>query len=215
MHAKTIFIALSGKKQVGKDTTVGILVPILEAKGKKVVVTSFAEPLKRMCVEILGISNEGAYGTNEQKNSLCHIQWDGFPEEIRLKYADLFILARDGVQDPLPRTGPMTNREVMQVIGTDIFRAIHNNVWAQAPFNKDWQGIDVVILSDCRFPNEKTVTEDAGGLIIRLERKTGLEDNHPSETSLDGFTFENTYQNDGTLEDLEKYIREFCDKYGI
>jgi hypothetical protein len=200
----TVFIALSGKKQVGKDTAANMIVKIMQSQGKSAVLTAFAEPLKRMCVEILGLRPEGVYGTDAEKNSPSHILWDGFTMDIRLKYSKE-IDHLDGRD--LPRTGPMTNREVLQVMGTDIFRAIYGDVWAKAPFNRDWSGHDVVILTDCRFPNEKKVTEDAGGVIIRLERSTGFVDNHPSEIALDGFLFENTYQNSGSFDDLENYIR--------
>lgn len=208
----TVFIALSGKKQVGKDTAAGMIVRIMESQGKKAVITAFAEPLKRMCIDILGLRPEGVYGTDAQKNELSHIFWDGFALDIRLKYSNE-IDQLDGRQ--LPRTGPMTNREVLQVMGTDIFRAIYDQVWAKAPFNRDWSGADVVILTDCRFPNEKIVTEEAGGVIIRLERSTGFSDNHASEIALDGYVFENTYQNSGSFDDLETYLRYILERQGL
>lgn len=203
------FIALSGKKQVGKDTAAGMIVRIMESQGKKATLTAFAEPLKRMCIDILGLRPEGVYGTDEQKNALSHITWEGFPQEVRLKYSK-----SSGVLQ-WPRTGPMTNREVLQVMGTDIFRAIYNQVWAKAPFNRNWGDADVVILTDCRFPNEKNVTEEAGGVIIRLERSTGFNDNHASEIALDGYTFENTYHNSGSFDDLENYISNILKQQGL
>lgn len=208
----TVFIALSGKKQVGKDTASDMIRRMLEREGKRVAITAFAEPLKDMCVQILGISREGAYGTDAQKNAKSHIMWDNMHQDIRMKYSK----ERDvsfGFQ--LPRTGPMTNREVLQVMGTDVFRSIYDNVWAKAPFNRDWSSVDVVILTDCRFPNEKSVTEEAGGVIIRLERETGFSDNHPSEIALDGFSFENVYKNDGSLIQLECYLRDLLKNKGL
>lgn len=202
----TKFIALSGRKQVGKDTAARMIVEELRKNGKTASVTSFAEPLKRMCIDILGLKADEVYGTDDDKNKLSTINWDGFPEEIRLKYATEFILCKDGVSDPKPRSGLMTNREVLQVMGTDLFRAISNNVWAQAPFNRKWD-TDFVILTDCRFPNEKLVTEANGGVIIRLERDTGFSDNHPSETALDDVHFKHTYTNNGSLEDLQQFIK--------
>jgi len=210
-HASPVFIALSGKKQVGKDTAAGMIVQVLESQGKTAVLTAFAEPLKNMCVDILGLRPTGVYGTNVQKNERSHILWDGFTLNVRLKYS-IEIDQLDGKL--LPRTGAMTNREVLQVMGTDIFRAIYDPVWAKAPFNRDW-GTDVVIITDCRFPNEKSVTEEAGGVIIRIERSTGLKDNHASETALDNEVFENTYQNNGSFDDLENYLRSVLKKYGL
>lgn len=217
------FIALSGRKQVGKDTAASMITRLLESRGKKVVTTAFAEPLKSMCIDLLGLKREEVYGTDAQKNALSHILWDGFPMEVRLKYSNEFAKYEYGSftdmpeqrSQALPRSGPMTNREVLQVMGTDIFRAIYGEVWSKAPFNRSWGDADVVILTDCRFPNEKIATEEAGGIIVRLERETGFTDNHPSEIALDGYDFENKYRNGGSLNDLENYVRSVLIKQGL
>lgn len=218
----TLFIVLSGKKQTGKDTAATFITKLLQGSGKRVVISAFAEPLKRMCIEILGLNRAEVYGTDAQKNALSHIMWDGFPLDIRLKYSKEYVGYDPGRGSSieirsqwLPRTGPMTNREVLQVMGTDIFREIYGDVWAKAPFNADWKDTDVVILADCRFPNEKKVTEDAGGIIIRLERSTGLNDNHASETALDECYFEHTFKNNGSIEDLENYLRDRLKASGL
>lgn len=198
------FVAFSGKKQVGKDTATQFAKAILEGVGKKVAITAFAEPLKEMAISIVGLEREAVYGSDEQKNSPSHVLWDTMPLDIRLKYSNE-QLDEDG--RTLPRSGQMTNREVLQVIGTDIFRNyIDNDVWANAPFRNNWNYADMVILTDCRFPNEKTAVESNGGIVIRLNRKTGLVDNHASEIALDNVVFEHEYTNDGTLEELEAYL---------
>ena len=206
-----VFIVMSGKKQTGKDTSTDIMVDLLTKQGKRVGVTAFAKALKDMCINVLGLKPEQVYGTNEQKDSYCKIDWDNFPADIRLKYSHSVTQKCDvrGVKytESVPRCGPMTAREVLQVVGTDIFRnMIYGNVWAQAPFNQDWTGYDVVIITDCRFPNEKQVTEENRGIIIRLVRDTGLVDNHTSETALDGVDFKVVYYNNGTIEQLKSFL---------
>lgn len=202
----TRFIALSGRKQVGKDTATAMMKSILETNGLRVKTTAFAESLKEMCINILGLKRENVYGTDAQKNELSHIKWDGFSSEIVWKYAterdcDFYTIK-------VPRSGYMTVREVLQVMGTDVFRSISGNVWATAPFNRDWSDYDVVFITDCRFPNEKLVTEEHGGVVVRLERTTGYVDNHPSETALDEASFDQRfyYKNDGTLEELHTFV---------
>lgn len=212
-----LFIGFSGKKQVGKDTATQMAVDLLSAAGKKVAVSAFAAPLKRMCVEIIGLSHEGVYGTDAQKNGLSHVLWDNMPHEIRVKYAidhepNELLQAMIAV----PRSGPMTNREVLQVVGSDLFRNLFGqDVWARAPFRQDWQDFDVVIFTDCRFPNEKSVTEEHGGITIRLERHTGLKDNHISETALDNTIFEHRYENNSQVEDLRTYVRDILTRMNL
>lgn len=194
----TQFIAFSGKKQVGKDTSMNIAKDMLEAAGKRVMFAAFAEPLKdKVCIDILGLDRALVYGSNEAKDTLTHIMWDTLPLDIRVKYSKV---TRG------PRSGPMTVREVLQIVGTDIFRKmLYDLVWAGGPFRRSFDA-EVVILTDLRFPNEKSCTEERGGVIIRLERKTGLVDYHESETALDGFEFKYHYNNDGSLEDLKSFI---------
>jgi hypothetical protein len=203
------FIAFSGKKQVGKDEAMRFAKAMLEKSGKRVLVTAFARPLKDMCIDILGLDPNCVYGTDDQKNSfVSHITWDNLPLDIRLKYSNT-RMDHDGRL--LPRSGLMTNREVLQIVGTDIFRTMFfDEVWAEAPFNKTYSGVDVVILTDCRFPNEVDAVEDNGGIIIRLTRDTGLNDSHVSETALDNAKwdyFDYEYYNNGTLEELNEYVR--------
>jgi len=202
-----LFMGFSGKKQVGKDTATQMAVEILTRSGKKVAVTAFAAPLKRMCVEIIGLSHEGVYGTDAQKNQLSDILWDNMPHEVRSKYSV------DGVW---PRSGRMTNREVLQVVGSDIFRNLFGqDVWARAPFRQDWRDFDVVIFTDCRFPNEKSVTEEHGGFTIRLERHTGLNDNHISETALDNTAFQYRYENNSEVGDLRNFVHNTLTTFGL
>lgn len=206
-----VFIVLSGKKQVGKDTATELMKYALERAGKRVAVTAFAKPLKDMCVNILGLTKEQVYGTNAQKDSLTKIQWDTLPHEIRLKHSAVSI------GDPLPplRSGAMTAREVLQVVGTDLFRnMLFNDVWAQAPFIQEWD-CDVVIITDCRFPNEKLAAEANNSIVIRLERNTGLEDTHISETALDGHGFGIMYYNNGTIEQLRDFSESILQRWNL
>lgn len=201
------FLCFSGKKQSGKDTSSEICTRILESEGLSVKSTSFAHPLKAMCVNVLGLSHQGCYGSDEDKAENSHIMWENMPQEIRKNYQRT-VIGSHGKAFVDPR-GPMTNRQVLQVVGTDIFRTFFDtDIWAKYPFRKSWDGYDVVMLTDCRFPNEKIVTEEHGGVIIRLERDTGLEDNHPSEVALDGVPFKYVYENNGSLQDLEEYLIE-------
>lgn len=202
-----LFIALSGKKQVGKDTATEMAADLLRSAGKRVGVTAFAEALKDIAINVLGFDRNLVYGSNEDKETSTHVLWDNFPMDIRLKYSNEHFEGEWGGGRPIPRDGTMTIREVLQVMGTDIFREMfEEDVWANSPFRRDWREYDVVIITDCRFPNEKRVTDERDGVTIRLVRDTGFVDNHPSETALDDYTFERTYDNNGTLEELRAFV---------
>ncbi len=203
-----IFISLSGKKQTGKDTASAMAIEMLQTANKKVGVTAFAEVLKNIAIDALGLDRDLVYGSNEDKETLTHIIWDNFPLKIRFKYRKAWYM-------PL-RTGFMTIREVLQVMGTDIFRVMFEyDIWANSPFRRDWSEYDVVFITDCRFPNEKKVTEERDGIVVRITRETGFVDNHPSEIALDGVTFGTFYNNEGTVDELRDFMRTLLREQGL
>ncbi len=214
----TQFIAISGRKQCGKDTLARYLTEAIAERREQMAVatTHFADPLKEMCHIVFGIPRELLWGTDEQKDTLTDVTWDGFSMDVRWKYAPKEANAR-GVRSA--RSGPMTVREMMQVMGTEIFREqVELNVWANAPFRKQWDA-DLVLIPDCRFSNEVEATLRNGGHVIRLERETGLTDVHVSESALDDFDFA---RRDGctlvpasgnqSLEDLRRFAATFASK---
>lgn len=204
----TKFITIAGKKQSGKDTLACMMADTLRNEGNEVSIVGFADPLKRMCHDVFGIPLEWMYGSDEDKERLTDVMWDNLAWSIRIQYHTAYHDARDLrgvlVKAPSPRTGPMTVREVLQVIGTDIFReCIWDDVWAAAPFNKE-HDTDFVIIPDCRFKNELLFARK-NGITVRLKRDTGLVDTHRSEIALDEVSdseFDNVYTNNGSLEEL-------------
>lgn len=139
---------------------------------------SFAEPIKQFCVNVLGFSPEQCYGTDEQKNSVTQMTWEGLINVTGQKYT---------------LKGCMTARQVMQIFGTEIMRNWHQNVWADACANYAIKcPARLVLISDCRFPNEVEVfkniqcTDDLSVKIVKLTRNP-YNDEHISEKALDNY----------------------------
>lgn len=158
----TNIIAFAGRKQSGKTTCSEFVLKyyngIIEPFncGK---IYNFADPLKRdICMNILGLTYEQCYGEDMDKNTLTDIEWNG---------------------------KKLTAREVMQFVGTDLFRKMKNDVWASATITKIKNDKPkLAIIADCRFPNEVEAIKNAGGLVIKLNRNPFNSD-HASETALD------------------------------
>jgi hypothetical protein len=171
-------IGFSGRKNAGKDTCASVLTShILETYGlstdnpERLVKTyAFAGPLKHMCRQFYGLTEEQCYGTNEQKNSLTRIRWEDFPiPEIAAQHE-----------------GFMTSREVQQYVGTEIIRRMFPNAHVHATmFDICTDRPRIALVTDCRFSNEVAGIQELGGKVIRLTRVVYPEDNHESETALD------------------------------
>lgn len=119
-----------------------------------------------------------------------------------------------------------TPRFFLQYIGSELFRfQLHENTWVNATMT-DYKPIDDApmyfgdrivdegliypnwVITDVRFPNEAKSIKERGGIIIRVNRYTGLKDNHISETALDNYNdFDYVIDNNGTIDDLIEKVR--------
>jgi len=145
---------------------------------------SMADQLKHICVNILGIDRDGCFGTDKDKMKESHLRWEDMPGVIT--DIDLYSHA-EALNMITHEPGPMTNREVLQFVGTNIFRKMFGEVWTNSTLTKIKQDAsDFALISDVRFPNEVEAVQKAGGIVIRLTRNV-LNDDHPSETMLDDY----------------------------
>lgn len=161
----TTIIAFAGRKQSGKTTCSYFLEHIFnEYFSSDVKVYNFADPLKKnICIDILGLTYEQCYGSDDKKNELVDCYWDNHQ---------------------------LTAREVMQIVGTDIFRRMKNNVWSDSVLRRiKSENPDVAIIADCRFPNEVDTVKQAGGIVIKLTRNP-YNSLHESEVALDAENYD-------------------------
>jgi len=155
----TKIIAFAGRKQSGKTTCSEFVSNIFTGNLLGVShIYNFADPLKDLCINILGLSYDQCYGSDDKKNELVDCYWDN---------------------------KQLSAREVMQIVGTDMFRSMKNDVWSEATIRKiEKDNHDLAIIADCRFPNEVKCIKDAGGIVIKLTRNPYNSD-HLSERALD------------------------------
>jgi hypothetical protein len=194
--SEPVIIGLSGKKQSGKNTVCDAIEVWITCgyapNNERVRVYSFADTLKRkVCMEVLGLSEAQCYGTDEEKNSPTKYKWEDMPHGIRYwgeggATAFLSISMRE--------EGYMTAREIMQVVGTNIFRNFFDdNIWVDATlrniFKDNFCKENIALISDVRFPSEVNAILENDGYVIRLTRDVCEGDLHPSETALDDYNF--------------------------
>lgn len=105
-------------------------------------------------------------------------------------------------------------RNMLQTVGTDVVRTKNPNYWVGFiasvldffPDKWDW-----VLIPDCRFPNEISCLTDLGFDVthVRVVRDdfdsplTYEQQNHSSETSLDGCVPDYLIHNNGNLDSLD------------
>jgi phosphomevalonate kinase len=135
-----------------------------------------------------------------------------------VKYVCQTYLGWNGVKD-------QKGRDFIQFWGTDIVRKENYNFWAliisQLHFVLRNQ-FDYFITPDTRFPNEIEEQKLAFGnkvltlKVVRpnhISKLTEEQKNHISETGLDNYEFDYTIINDGSIEDLEKKVEIFIERF--
>jgi len=159
---------------------------------------SFAGVLKReVCIGVLGLSEQAVYGTDEEKAEPTHLRWEDMPSVVtnqdtfpaHKNWDPVVITWADKYQKELIFHSPglMSGRDVMQYVGTDIFRKMYGDVWVHATLEKiKTDNPKYALISDVRFPNEVHGVQKAGGMVIRLLKDTKL-DTHESESALDNY----------------------------
>jgi hypothetical protein len=200
----TKIVAFSGRKQSGKSTAGEYIEKLIKKNSLPISckLYSFADPLKQdICINLLGLSYNQCYGTDEEKNSLTDIKWVNIPGYDKDEF--------------------MTAREVMEIIGTGIFRKIKYNIWVDATINKiKKDNFDLAILLDNRFPNEVDSVLNNEGLVIRLTKNPFNSSSKP-ETALDpdqydwsrfSLIIDNEHM---TIEQKENSIKNFLQHKGI
>lgn len=173
-------------------------------------VYSFADLLKQeVCIKILGLTHEQCYGSDDDKNTLTHLLWEDMPGVVTNIPPNFDLSETDDISGRLGKyyqkhhitgviyhaPGRMSAREVLQFVGTEVFRKMYQNVWVDATLRRiREEGSLYAIICDVRFPNEVLGVNEAGGKTLRLTRCINDgKDPHPSETALDPQNFDWTH----------------------
>lgn len=205
-----MIIGINGYAGVGKDT-VGEIIKKLQP-GEQWEIKKFAGKLKTIA------------------SILTNIPVENF-EDQQFKKLELDPMWSDhGI--------PMTVRDFLQKLGTDGLRnGLHPNTWVNAlmadytaqpnkavadflaaeglpaSMNAGEKEYPNWIITDCRFPNEARAIKNAGGVIVRVNRDGYRAINaHPSEVALDKWSYDYVIDNDGSVEDLKKNVKELLKK---
>jgi hypothetical protein len=150
---------------------------------------SYADELKKFCINVFGLSYAQCYGSDEDKNSLTKLKWEDMPTivDAEIKVPPRFS---DKLTGHLP--GYLSARELLQFFGTNICRKMYSDCWVLATLKKiKDDNPALAIITDCRFDNEVLLSKEIGAKVIKLLRKP-IEDNHISETALDPSNFDQT-----------------------
>lgn len=158
-------LMVSGYKRAGKDTVANMIKEIVEEKGAKVEILSFASPLKQITKAIFEITDE---------------QLDDFKNNEK----GIFVKHSHKYREQLTDF-----RKVLQRVGNEAIKPIFgDDVWLKEMNKKiKLSDADLIVIPDFRFLIEDNIPNS---ITIRVNNDDIKNDSeHPSETELEKYDF--------------------------
>jgi len=200
-----MIIGICGFIGAGKDTAADYLVNFHEYRRE-----SFANTLKDAVSAVFGWDRTMLEGRTKEARA--------WREEVDTWWAERLDMPH------------LTPRWILQYWGTEVCRqGFHDDMWIASLENKLRKTQDSVVISDCRFPNEIKAIKAQGGKIIWVQRGItphwysiaeqanrgdnkarewlGLNGVHASEYSWAGTAFDAIIDNNGTIDNLYKQLK--------
>ena len=183
---------VTGKAYSGKDTTADYIVSRYNLRGYRTIKLALADQLKIISQQLIKLFYGIDIPLKEFYNSST----------------------KDMVRPNLPPFAgkPFTLRSVLQHVGTEIFRTYtYDSIWCDILYKK-MMGYDIVVISDCRFPNELNYFRSLGikSTSIKLIRESVISEEHQSESYDLDVDF--TLHNDSDIKNLFNYIDNIISK---
>ena len=190
-------ICLTGFAHSGKDTTANHMVEACQQKGLKAIRLGLADRLKVICQKLI----ELFYG-------LC-IPLEDFYDPIKKEI--------EHPEYPMFAGKPFKLRTILQIVGSEVFREyLWGDIWCDYIYRTYIcnPSHDVIIMSDCRFPNELDyyvrlvhkgeISKCLSYRIVRPQREALATENqsHQSERHIMTLPVDTEILNNGTIEDL-------------
>lgn len=124
---------------------------------------------------------------------------------LGLKYEDLYT--EQGKKE-FNHFWNMTNREILQKVGTDALRnGFDKDIWVKITELKIKTKIKTnIVIPDVRFDNEAEMILKNKGIVLNIERPETKQDTHISEQGISHNLISINILNDGTLEELKNKV---------
>ena len=100
---------------------------------------------------------------------------------------------------------------LLQFVGEYCRQMERETYWIDALHRKYGRKMNLVV-TDCRYPNEVEYGHTHGFTVVRINGPCrgddGRSDTHPSEAQVDTLDVDLNFNNVGTLEDMEQWVRD-------
>lgn len=185
-------IGLTGYARSGKNTVATLIAKM--SPGLRVKEIAFADAIKVSAARALGVPFNG-----DQVGTSAVREWAD-----RFKAEHVIEVTESG--ETIHR---ITGREFLQRYGTEAHRELFDDDFWVNVVDLDPPDVDLLLVTDVRFPNEARHIREAGGEVWKVMRADAMPANdHDSERPLPDELVDRTVNNEGTLDDLEVEVEK-------
>lgn len=185
-----MIIGLHGFARVGKDTVADLIIEESSGVCEKV---GFADVLK--------LSAARAFGALRSPDDVGVDAVRRWADRLKTR------LTIQIVDDEGNLHHEVSGRQFLQRYGTEAHRDIFgDDFWVDA-LELQRPGVDFLLVTDVRFPNEAAAIHKAGGEVWKVVRDVETVESHVTERSLPGGCIDREIENYGTIDDLREKVK--------
>lgn len=177
-------------------------------------------------MNLIGMTGKRGSGKTSAAQGLERLGWLhlNFADPVKEVVSRVYGVSYDELSDtvrkevPLSRYPFLSPRELMQRVGTELFRdGISQTTWIEA-FKRQAVLYPQVVCSDVRFPNEAAAIREMGGTIIRVTNpqvdRNDAASQHSSETKIDEIVADWVVVNDPRKNTIDQLRNSIIDIVG-
>lgn len=200
-------ITLSGKAASGKDTAGDVLV-----KRYGFTKIALADPLRDICSRVFNLPMSMFLDRDKKDTRMQRIHLDFHDIDKIRKIVENewgYTISEEARNQMEEHHGAEfdTPRDVLRYVGTHILRnCLSENIWIELAMQKIQESKGKIVITDCRFENEREAFRKLGAVLCLVKRNDNGE-NIEHEFSLGQESdYDVVFNNDGTLHAYESTI---------
>lgn len=200
-------LALAGKAGVGKDTMADVLV-----KKHGFTRVSLADPLRELCSKVFRL-DYNMFLDHDKKDkeintvTLDYHHIDKIREIVQNEWGYVIDYeTRENMEEYYDEEFE-TPRDILRCIGTKLLRnCISRDIWIELAMSKIQTIGPKVVITDCRFQNEREAFAKCGALLVLIKRNDDdRKEDHEHDLG-EEFDYDVVFTNDGELSEFQSII---------
>lgn len=199
-------IALAGKAGAGKDTFADVLV-----KNHGFIRVALADPLRELCSKVFRLDYNLFLDYDKKDKEIHKVildyhHIDKIREYIQEEWNyEINYQTRELLEEWYAEEFH-TPRDILRCVGTKLIRnCIDSDIWIDLAFEKIKKAGGNVVITDCRFQNERDAFSNGGALLVLIKRDDDKYENHEHDLG-EEYEYDVVFDNNSSLNEFQSSV---------